>query len=232
MKRIPFLLAISAFIVTFAVSAQQLDPSFHSPLPVRAAFINGMVVQPDGKILLGGEINFYGGDPVHHLIRLNADGSRDTAFGDDGMAVPNFESGIPLLYFDRPVGLLSPPTTEELLSALVLLSVTGLLGATFDSLRRSRAEAVSTAGLVKEAFGDALSVLEAHLELAVVEVREDARVAAQIAATFGIGAALTFLAAGFLLAAAAFGLALVMPAWLACLIASTSRPWRRSCARA
>ncbi len=85
-----------------------------------------------------------------------------------------------------------------------------------------RTEPVSTAGLIKEAFGDALSVLEAHLELAVLEVREDARVAAQVAATFGIGAALTFLAAGFLLAAAAFGLALVMPAWLACLLVGSA----------
>ena len=82
----------------------------------------------------------------------------------------------------------------------------------------TRSNGVSTASLVKEAFGDALSVLEAHLELAVLEVRDDARVAAQIAATFGIGAALTFLAAGFLLAAVAFALALVMPAWAACLI--------------
>jgi hypothetical protein len=81
-----------------------------------------------------------------------------------------------------------------------------------------RAEAVSTAGLVKEAIGDAIGVLEAHFELAVVEVREDAQVAAKIAATFGVGAALTFLAAGFFLSAAAFGLALVMPAWAACLV--------------
>ena len=38
------------------------------------------------------------------------------------------------------------PTIEEFLSALVLLFVTGLLGATFDSLRRSRAEAVADGG--------------------------------------------------------------------------------------
>jgi uncharacterized membrane protein YqjE len=82
----------------------------------------------------------------------------------------------------------------------------------------ARTEAVSTGTLVKEALGDALSVLEAHLELAVLEVREDARVAVQVATTFGIGAALTFLAAGFVLSAAAFGLALVVPAWAACLI--------------
>ena len=87
-----------------------------------------------------------------------------------------------------------------------------------ESAPATRTNGVSTASLVKEAFGDALSVLEAHLELAVLEVREDARVAASIAATFGIGAALTFLAAGFLLAAVAFGLALVMPPWAACLV--------------
>jgi uncharacterized membrane protein YqjE len=81
-----------------------------------------------------------------------------------------------------------------------------------------RSEAVSTAGLVKEAIGDALGVLEGHFELAVLEVREDARVAVQVATTFGVGAALTFLAAGFFLSAAAFGLALVMPAWAACLV--------------
>ena len=80
------------------------------------------------------------------------------------------------------------------------------------------ASGASTATLVKDAFNDALGVLEAHVELAALEVREDARVAVKVAATFGIGAALTFLAAGFLLAAAAFGLALVLPAWLACLV--------------
>jgi PAS domain S-box-containing protein len=45
----------------------------------------------------------------------------------------------------QPVGAFAPPSTEEILSALVLLFVTGLLGATFDNLRRSRAEAVDTA---------------------------------------------------------------------------------------
>ena len=84
--------------------------------------------------------------------------------------------------------------------------------------RPAKPEEPSTASLVKDAFNDALGVLEAHVELAVLEVREDAQVAAKVAATFGIGAALTLLAAGFLLAAAAFGLALVLPAWLACLL--------------
>jgi membrane protein len=72
--------------------------------------------------------------------------------------------------------------------------------------------------LIKEAFADSLDVLQAHVELAVLEVREDARAGVRVAAAFGVGAALTMLAAGFLLAGLAFGLALVIPAWAACLV--------------
>src|SRR5687768_2253637 len=81
-----------------------------------------------------------------------------------------------------------------------------------------RPEAPTTASLIKEAFTDSIGVLQAHVELAVLEVREDANAAVRVAAAFGVGAALTMLAAGFLLAAAAFGLALVIPAWAACCI--------------
>jgi len=76
----------------------------------------------------------------------------------------------------------------------------------------------STASLVRDVLGDAVEVFQAHVELAAIEIREDARAAGRIAAGFGIGAALTLLALGFLGAAAAFGLALVMPAWAACLV--------------
>ncbi|MBS1797002.1 MAG: VCBS repeat-containing protein [Acidobacteria bacterium] len=37
-------------------------------------------LQPDGKILLGGDFNYVNGVYLPHLIRLNADGSPDTAF--------------------------------------------------------------------------------------------------------------------------------------------------------
>ena len=74
------------FFALFACGAlstacgQQLDASFHSPLPIRAAYITVIAVQPDGKILLGGDINFYGTEPVHNLIRIQADGSLDESF--------------------------------------------------------------------------------------------------------------------------------------------------------
>jgi hypothetical protein len=80
------------------------------------------------------------------------------------------------------------------------------------------ADSRPTAALIKDAFADSMDVLQAHLELAMLEVREDARAAVSVASTFGVSAALTVLGAGFLLAAAAFGIALYLPAWAACLI--------------
>ncbi|HET6583267.1 MAG TPA: phage holin family protein, partial [Nannocystaceae bacterium] len=52
-------------------------------------------------------------------------------------------------------------------------------------------------------------------QLAVVEVREDARAAARVAVGFAVGAVLAVLAVAFVGAGAAFALALVLPAWAA-----------------
>lgn len=72
-----------------------------------------------------------------------------------------------------------------------------------------------TTTLLREALGDAVDVLQAHVQLAVLEVREDAKVAGKIAAGFTVGGALAVLAIAFLGAGAAFGLALVVPQWAA-----------------
>jgi uncharacterized delta-60 repeat protein len=44
--------------------------------------IDGMLLQPNGKVLIGGIFQQAGGQPRHALARLNADGSLDTTFGD------------------------------------------------------------------------------------------------------------------------------------------------------
>ncbi len=44
------------------------------------ALISSIVVQPDGKILLGGSFTTFNGVAEKYLIRLNPDGSRDTSF--------------------------------------------------------------------------------------------------------------------------------------------------------
>jgi uncharacterized delta-60 repeat protein len=43
-------------------------------------WIQTVVVQPDGEILIGGDFTFYNGTPVNRLARLNADGSLDHSF--------------------------------------------------------------------------------------------------------------------------------------------------------
>lgn len=79
----------------------------------------------------------------------------------------------------------------------------------------------STASLVREALADAVDVLQAHVALATVEIREDARAAGRVAMGFAIGGALTVLAVGFLGTAAALALALVLPTWAAFSIVGT-----------
>jgi uncharacterized delta-60 repeat protein len=46
--------------------------------------VTSMLVQPDGKIVLGGSTTRAGGGNVGVVMRLNADGSKDATFGTDG----------------------------------------------------------------------------------------------------------------------------------------------------
>ncbi|HZY81933.1 MAG TPA: T9SS type A sorting domain-containing protein [Cyclobacteriaceae bacterium] len=75
-----WILPVLALVATGSAFAQTLIPEYHSPLPVRGALINTSIVQPDGKVLLGGEISFFGTQRVHGIIRLNTDGTIDNTF--------------------------------------------------------------------------------------------------------------------------------------------------------
>ncbi len=44
------------------------------------AYINTVAIQSDGKILVGGSFTNFNGTAVNRIVRLNADGTRDTAF--------------------------------------------------------------------------------------------------------------------------------------------------------
>jgi uncharacterized delta-60 repeat protein len=57
-----------------------LDQSFDLGLGIGGAFAEVVVVQADGKILVGGQFTTLGGQPRTNLARLNADGSLDTGF--------------------------------------------------------------------------------------------------------------------------------------------------------
>lgn len=66
-----------------------LDPSFNPGLGTDKK-INTLALQPDGKILIGGEFSSYDGVPRRGIARLNADGSLDTSFVPPSEGSNNF----------------------------------------------------------------------------------------------------------------------------------------------
>ncbi|MGW8184634.1 MAG: Ig-like domain-containing protein [Candidatus Moraniibacteriota bacterium] len=56
-----------------------LDTSF-DPGVGPSSYINAIAVQSDGKIVIGGEFNLYGGVARQYIARINADGTLDTTF--------------------------------------------------------------------------------------------------------------------------------------------------------
>lgn len=57
-----------------------LDPAFQNKNSGANLPVLSVVVQPDGKILIGGAFDKYNGVARPHIARLNADGSLDTSF--------------------------------------------------------------------------------------------------------------------------------------------------------
>ena len=64
--------------------------------------INAILVQPDGRLLIGGLFTQYGVTPRGYLARLNSDGSLDTTF-NPGASLNNFVSALGLLVDGRVV---------------------------------------------------------------------------------------------------------------------------------
>ncbi|HEX6287673.1 MAG TPA: hypothetical protein VFZ66_00710 [Herpetosiphonaceae bacterium] len=67
-----------------------VDPTFMlSAFDADASTVYAMVVQPDGKILIGGEFTSINGETRHRIARLNTDGTLDLTFAatsvDDGV---------------------------------------------------------------------------------------------------------------------------------------------------
>jgi hypothetical protein len=64
-------------------SSGSVDPSFDPGSGVDNPWlpeVASVVVQNDGKILIGGSINSFNGVTRHNIARLNADGSLDQSF--------------------------------------------------------------------------------------------------------------------------------------------------------
>jgi uncharacterized delta-60 repeat protein len=56
-----------------------LDSSFNTGIGFDN-IVRSIVLQPDGKIIVGGDFGSYNGTSQNYITRLNADGSRDTSF--------------------------------------------------------------------------------------------------------------------------------------------------------
>lgn len=57
----------------------QLDTTFNTGSGP-TGYVYTIIVQPDGKIFLGGQFSFYNGTPHRRVIRLHPNGSRDSSF--------------------------------------------------------------------------------------------------------------------------------------------------------
>ncbi|SEP11977.1 delta-60 repeat domain-containing protein [Flavobacterium sp. CF108] len=55
------------------------DPTFNAGFSADA-IIDDILIQPDGKILVGGRFTTFNKQPYQHFVRLNTDGSIDTSF--------------------------------------------------------------------------------------------------------------------------------------------------------
>ena len=60
-----------------------LDDTLDTVMGGDIAVVQALALQPDGKLLLGGNFNTIDGQPHNKIARLNADGSVDTAFNID-----------------------------------------------------------------------------------------------------------------------------------------------------
>ncbi|WP_345115912.1 T9SS type A sorting domain-containing protein [Hymenobacter algoricola] len=64
-------------------SSAQPDLTFRADL-LAAGYVNTLLSQPDGKLLVAGRFTSVSGQPAGNLLRLNPDGSRDAAFAAAG----------------------------------------------------------------------------------------------------------------------------------------------------
>ena len=82
MKKITQLMMVITLFISVFTQAQNpgdIVQSFGTAMGFNAS-LTATVVQPDGKILVGGAFTSYKGETANYIIRLNADGTKDATF--------------------------------------------------------------------------------------------------------------------------------------------------------
>jgi uncharacterized delta-60 repeat protein len=77
---LPGLAFFSASHSAWAHPALLLDPNFNPHITRITARVNATVLQPDGKVVVGGDFTQIGGAERHCVARLNTDGTADATF--------------------------------------------------------------------------------------------------------------------------------------------------------
>ncbi|GAA4031735.1 delta-60 repeat domain-containing protein [Hymenobacter glaciei] len=133
--------SLCAFLVWLAAAplrAQTLDPSFQPTVlktPLQAGLqlsVNTLAVQPDGKVLVAGGIDFVNGALTGKLQRLNTDGTTDATFNPGGTGANGFIAAM-LLQPDGKILVAGGFTTFNNLprALLVRLNANGSLDPSF-----------------------------------------------------------------------------------------------------
>src|SRR4030095_12273277 len=78
-RRIGFLLVFGALAMQSTAAPGDVDLSFDPGSGVNGP-VNAIVVQPDGKLIIGGQFTTVKGLARRNIARLNADGSGDSNF--------------------------------------------------------------------------------------------------------------------------------------------------------
>ncbi|MBK7179404.1 MAG: delta-60 repeat domain-containing protein [Rhizobiaceae bacterium] len=76
-----------------------LDTSFVDPnVGFSGGFpiVNALAIQPDGKVLIGGDFSIVGGQTRYYIARLNVDGTVDTTFGASNPALNGYVETVAL----------------------------------------------------------------------------------------------------------------------------------------
>src|SRR5881397_1342600 len=81
-RALSLLLLIGALSNDSAAAPGDVDLSFDPGSGVNGQ-VNALVVQPDGKVIIGGEFTTIKGIARHKIARLNADGSAESSFDPD-----------------------------------------------------------------------------------------------------------------------------------------------------
>ncbi len=74
-----------------------LDTTFKTGTGVGAGSIYHMALQSDGKIIIGGSFNSYGGSISYKIARIHTDGSRDTSFNTGVFPYSGFDQDVKAL---------------------------------------------------------------------------------------------------------------------------------------